>query len=331
MNRIAFYRKMFCSLLVFQAGLFTTLSAESFRVNAVHTLPVSLSAEQTTIKVGINDSVILVLPDDRTYLQGIELSIKVPQVVASWKDSVAWSIYDGVSPQPSTDCIDYTGTRTVVGTFNSLSLNLQIPLSKKNTIKKSPYEVYVKDLPAIIGNTVFFRLQLAMKGVPEEIFDAEFEMTAKPILVDKGRLVVSVAAPADTTLQPYTAFIDGTATILDKNGIVLDCGVHNISLVSDFYRNELRTVTIEQAKTSSVQITFRDITPMLLITAPLDAVIYVDEEKISNTKNPFPVSQGDHTVRFVIGDYEVVKTVKTVKGRSYTVSVSIDATISESQ
>lgn len=331
MHSLSVFKKVCLSLFLIQAGVTFKITAESFRVHQTHELTVSAAGESNTIKAGINDAVVLILPEDKSFIQGIEISIKVPQIVASWHDSVAWSFYDGIDPLPSADIIDYSGTRSSVGTFNALSLNLQIPLSEKNTIKKTPYAFYVKDIPAVSGNKLFFRLQLAMKGVPDEISEAQFEITAKPILIEKGRLVITVAPPSDASLQPYTAFIDGSAVKLDKKGIVLDCGVHNISLVSDFYRNELRTATIEQAKTTTMLITFRDITPMILITAPSDAIIYFDETKMENTKSPFSVQQGEHTVRFVVGDYEVVKTVNAVNGCSYTVSITVDATVSESQ
>ena len=111
---------------------------------------------------------------------------------------------------------------------------------------------------------------------------------------------------------------------------MLDAGVHNISIVSDFYRNELRTVTIEQAKTTSLNIKFRDIAPTVIITAPSNTVIYFDDKEIENTKQQFAVQQGEHKVRFVIGDYEVVKNITAVNGRSYTVDINIDAAVSES-
>lgn len=307
-------------------------AAETFRVHETMVLPVNVTGAPAVVKPGINDAVIIALPEDRTFIQGIELSIKVPQIVASWHDSIAWSFYDDINPIPTEKYIDYSGTRSTLGTFNALSLNIQVPLSEKNTIKKSPYSFMVKNIPQEIDGKLFFRLQIAMKGVPEEISSEHFEITAKPILIDKGRLVLSVAAPAgDALLQPYTAFIDGKPFIPEKKGLVVDSGVHTLSIVSDFYRNEVRTVTIEQAKTTALLVTFRNITPLVVVTAPSDAVIYFDNEKIENTKEPFPVTQGDHTVRFVIGDYEVVKTVSAVNGRSYTVSVTVDAAVSESE
>lgn len=321
----------------FTLALFISLSicniayAETFRVHQTIVLPVKVNEESVPIKAGINDAISIEMPPDMSFVQGIELYIKVPQIVASWHDSVAWSIYNEISPSPTEKNIDYTGTRMIVGTFNSLSLNIQVPLKQKNSIKKNPYAFYVEEIPDVKGNKMFFRLQIAMKGVPEEIDDALFEITAKPILINKGRLLLKTEPPKDQKEEPYTVFIDEKLVDIPNEGLLIDTGVHNLSIVSDFYRNEMRTITVQQAKTYSLNVTFRDITPIIVISAPSNAIIFLDNNEIENKSVPFSVPQGEHKVRFVIGDYEVVKSVTAVNGRSYTVSLDIDATISETE
>ena len=331
MNTFLSSKRFIFSLM---AALITTqiAGAETFRVHKTVVVPVSIDGSGATVTAGINDAVVLELPKDKTFVQGVELSVKVPQLITEWPDAVGWSFYNDIKPSPKESCIDYSGTRLLEDTKtfgNSFSLSIQIPLSEKNTIKPSPYATLLKRVPELVDNKLFIRFELGMKGVPDEIGDCLFELTAKPILIDKGRLLLSVEPPANAAMQPYSAFVDGKAVSFDQKGMLLDSGIHTVSLVSDFYRNEVRTVTIEQAKDARLHVAFRDIAPTVLITAPSGTVIFFDDNKIDNNKEPFAVQQGDHTVRFDVGDYEVVKSITAVNGRSYTVSITVDATVTE--
>ena len=321
-------KKVFLTFL--SAFLIAGAGAEDFRVHKVVPISIKSTDERTTATLGANDALLIELPEDMTYIQGVELTFKVPQVVSEWRDSVAWSVYSGVKPAPVPGKIDYSGSRIKVGTFgSSLSLSMLFPLSKDNPLKKTPYSVYMDDMPDISGGKIFLRLQLAMKGASEEIASAKFSVTAHPIFLNKGKLTVSALSPDGTDVKPYSAFIDGKAVELTAKGILLETGEHTLSLVSEFYRNEVRTINIDQAKTTALQIQFRDITPTVTLSAPKGTSVIFDDEPAQVLEEAFTVTPGEHTVRFVFGDYELVKTMRAENGRSYNVSVQMDAFITE--
>ena len=307
-------------------------AAETFRVHDVILLDIDSSGEKTTVSAGINDAVLIALPEDLTFVEGIELVFKVPQEVAAWRDSVAWSLYEALSPQPAAGQIDYSGTRSTVGTFgSSLSLNMQIPLYRENTIKKNAYSQYIAQVPDTTGGAIFLRLQLAMKGTGEEVYAARFEISGKPLFIDKGILILETSAPGGGAVQPYTVFVDGMAAEPADGELLLSPGSHDLSIVSDFYRNETRTVTIEQAKRTRIGIAFRAITPLVRLAVPEGTVVYLDDVLLEVASEPIPVTQGDHQLKFKVGDYELVKTISAVNGRTYTVSVNVDAHILEEE
>ena len=142
-------KKKFCVKKINASILFlfaaTFLNAETFRVSKVKT--VNLTNDFTTEKstsVGINEALAIFLPEDKTFLQGLEIKMDIPSAIASWPDCVACSIYNDISPKPSESKIDYSGTRFFVSTLpGRLSWILQIPLTKNNTIKsKKVYQKY---------------------------------------------------------------------------------------------------------------------------------------------------------------------------------------------
>lgn len=319
--------KMVFAFLLLTACTF----AEDFRVHKTNLLGAETEGKNQSVSVGINDSVILALPQDMTFVQGLEITIKVPKIVTEWRDSVAWSLYEDISPVPSEKRIDYSEKRVFVGTFaNRLSQIIKIPLSEDSDIKEDAYSQFIKISDAQKQGFIFLRFQLAMKGAGDELTNAKISVSAKPILKNKGRLVIQAEPPEGTELKPFTTFVDGT-NVNPEGGILLDTGSHDVSIVSDFYRNELRTVTIEKAKTENLHILFRDITPMIRLFVPQGSLVFIDETPVENYEMLIPTVPGDHTIKIVVGNYEIVKTLKAANGINYNVSVSMDAVVSEEE
>ncbi len=325
-----FLKKKSFYVFILTLVLVSNLNAETFRVRKTVSLCVPQVSSSPSIQAGIQDGIIIELPQDKTFIEGIELNFKVPQIVTEWHDSVAWSFYNALKPSPSLEKNDYSGTRGYTGTFgSSYNLCIQIPLKENNTIKKNPYAHYVDQLPEVIDGKIFLRLQLVMKGTDDDISSGIFEVSARPLLINKGKLSVKLESPDGSKIRAYTAYLDNKVISLDSKPLILSDGSHTLSLVSDFYRNEVRTVNIEQAEETLLNIKLRDIAPSVMLLAPQGSIIYFDDVKTAKTNKMFTVSQGSHTVRFVIGDYETVRTINTVNGRSYTISVNLETQVSE--
>ena len=101
---------------------------DSFRVRK--TVEVEVPPSGTVVcSAGIYDALAIKLPKDTTFLQGIELEIKIPEVISRYRGSVAYSLYTDVTPVPTKKTIDYTGTQQYLDVIPSkLSMILTIPL-----------------------------------------------------------------------------------------------------------------------------------------------------------------------------------------------------------
>lgn len=320
--------KVFCAFFLFSA-IFFSANAENFRVRKV--LPIQISENGGTSKVvsGISDAVFITLPEDRTFISGIELSFKIPEEIALWRDSVAYVFYGSVSPSPSGKVQNYSGNKIFFNTIPAkLSLTLDVPLASDFPIKKNPYSVRVSQSEEF-QKGIFIRFMQVMKGVPETLEAAEIEISAKAVLRDKGILNLSVTPPQSDE-KKYTVYIDEKPAEISKK-IMLDTGEHHLSVSSESYRNEVRTFRIEQGKTTEVELALRGNEPTLRILNPVSAVVLLDGNPVENTKNPLLVEPGEHTVKFTLGGYEVVKTVSVEKGHSYTVSLDVGASVSEEE
>lgn len=331
MKKNIYYKKFIFSLL-FIAGVFCAdINAESFRVSKVHAVTVKqeISFEEI-VKLGINDSLAITLPDDQTFIDGLELKFSIPETVAYWIDSVACSVYANIKPTPTPYQIDYSGTKAYVNTLpRKLSWVLQIPLKKDNKIRSNNYTTKVDTVVVPVDNVVFVRLQQVMKGIPEETMNAIIPISVKPILSNKGRLNLTIKSP-DKKIAPHTVFIDDNIVNLSSdNTILLETGIHNISIISELYRNEVRTVRIDQAKTTPLIVNMKSIEPTLLITVPDGALVMLDDEKCSTLGTEFVISEGEHKIKFAIGSYEIIKTISAIKGKTYKATFSLDLDIAE--
>lgn len=327
-NKKIFSTTLICTLLS------STFFAENFRVGKVHTISLdsnSLTSQTSSEKIGVSEALAIYLPEDQTFIEGIEIKMDIPESVASWMDCVACSVYDKITPLPSSSQIDYSGVRQYVSTLpGRLSWVLQIPIKENNSIKANKYTTKIDCVPEFKNRVVFIRLQPVMKGVPEETLQALIPMTVKALLIDKGQLIMNINNPEGSDF-PCTVYIDDKPVKYDKenNKVLLSSGIHTISIISNSYRNEVRTVRIDQAKVTNLDILMKSTEPTLIINAPETALIYLDDKKCDTLGKEFVISEGEHKIKFTIGDYEIMRSIQAIPGKTYTANFSVDLDISE--
>ena len=308
-----------------------SLSAETFRVSKVHTAEINSSPDsEISVNLGINDSLAITLPENQEYIEGIELKFSIPEAVAYWMDSVACSIYENINPIPDSSRIDYSGSRIFVRTLpNKLSWVLQIPLKKENSIKSNNYTQKLDKIVNPADNIIFLRLQPVMKGVPDETLNSIIPITIKPILSNKGKLNLSLIPP-ENELNPCSIFIDDKMIIYPtEEDIFLPAGVHDISIISEAYRNELRTVRIDQARQTDLTVKMKSINPTIFVSAPEGTAVFLDDNEFTQFDNETEIAEGEHKIKFVIGNYEMIRTINAIKGKTYKANFSLELQITE--
>lgn len=305
------------------------LSAEDFRIHRMNIAELSSPFDKKSVTMGVNDALGIKLPADVTFIDGIEIALKVPEIVLEWRDSVAWSIYSNIRPVPTEGLIDYSGNRVEVGTFEGASLyTVKVPTRIGGTVAADRYSHLTAAVTQSGGETLFFRLQLAMKGADDAITASQFEVSVAPIVSDKGLILLNVQSE-DNAVKNFTVFIDEKQREFDAKGFLVTEGNHTLSVVSDYYRNEVRTVTVERAKISKVDIMLRGINPNVRFIAPENTRVVFDDNDVTGKGSLFATTPGDHTVKFYIGDYEITKTLSLENGKNYNISVNIEAVVTE--
>lgn len=323
----------FFVLVIFVCVISVSAYAESFRTHAL--FPVTISEEQSSeqvVTVGINDSIAIFLPEKMTYCEGLEIQMQIPRAVAEWRDSVVFCIYGNIYPHPNAETIDFTGTRLHLSVLPMRSTwNVQIPLKHDNTIKADAFAEQLNIVPDISSGFLFVRFQPAMKGIPNETLEAHIRCTIRPILINKGALFLDVSAPGD---KPYIVLVDDKQVpsghfSVENSGNLIDVGNHTISIVSEHYRNETRTIRVEQAKTVSLSVTLKDIAPTLFVAPSAGVEIFWDDEPFNATGREVVINEGEHRIKFKTSAYELTKQIYAQNGKSYTASLSLDIQVTE--
>ncbi len=307
------------------------LYAESFRVRSLTPVLVDQKkAEATSVPLGYNDAIGISFPREATFLKGVEIEIKIPQDIVSYRNSMAYGVYKQVRPAPQAQSIDYQADRIELQPLPSrLSFVLQIPLRPDHGLKSGPYATVVPFVHDPRQGPLLFRLLPVMKGLPENIESLSFAVKIKPILANEGGFRLAVSYP-DGHAKPITVRVDERPVEDITTMLVLAPGNHHLSIVSQDYRNEVRMFTVEVARVTELSVALQGTAPRLLLEAPENAVISVDGAAVANPREPRELEPGEHTIQFTIGDYTITRQVLAERGKDYTVSMLIDVNVTVS-
>lgn len=307
------------------------LGAQNFRVRSMSTLVLDSKTPDThTIDIGYNDAVGIVFSENPVFLRAVEIEVRIPREILRYQNSMAYGVYRKVRPVPREGVIDYSGIQESYQPLPSrLSFVLQIPLIREHKLKTGPYATVLERVHDPKDGPVVFRLQPVMKGLPPTIEELQFQIRVKPLLTEEGALTVKLHHPGNEK-KPVRILVNEQPESVDNGMLLLPPGNHHISVVSDHYRNEVRMFAIESARITTVDITLQDTAPTLILVAPDNTTILVNDKEISDTREPMVIEPGAYTILFRIGDYEVVRQITAEKGKDYTVSMHIDINVSES-
>lgn len=329
-----------------------SLFAEQFRIAKTHLVEVEQSPDfLVEKKLGLNDVIAIFLPEDKEFIDGIEVKMDIPELVAYWRDCCGFYIYQDIKPKPSSDQIDYSGNKIFFDVVpGRLSWIIEIPLNKDSKLKSNQYTTILERIPDISNGYLFLRLQQVMKGTPEEVLASQIKFTIRPILSNKGRLNVNILLPekiesinpnenSENEIPSESLQNINSIVYIDENpyeyknicetGLLLDVGIHNISVITPEYRTEVRTIRIEQAQRIPLDIQLKSIEPTVILSAPEGTSVFVDNIPVNEFDKEMKISEGEHKFKVVIGDYEIIRNITIVKGKTYKINLAVDLEIEE--
>jgi hypothetical protein len=179
-----------------------------------------------------------------------------------------------------------------------------------------------------------FRLMPAIKGLPEDLENAVFQVRAKPIYADEGRMKLSFKwAEGLDQASPLSVTVDESETAVPREGIVLKPGTHSLRVSGPAVRDVFQTFTVAQARTTELSVELQDVTPRLYLEFPEKTKIQIELDGkalgAKEAREAIALSPGEHSVSFSVGDYSIQRRIQVQRGKSYRVSFLIDVKIAE--
>jgi hypothetical protein len=314
-------------------SLLSALPAEDVRAKVVEALELSSEASDgEKASLTYADAAGIFLPADLGFIDGIELELRIPPAVQAMKGSFIFFIYKGVRPFPDLKTVSYSGERVAMLVVPSrVSQVYQIPLSKNTTLKNSPYAILLpkleeRDFP------ILFRLMPAIKGLPGELETAAFQLKAKPIYIDEGRVRLSFTwAEGVDQDAPLSVWIDDKELKDPRESFMLKPGAHTLRVSGSEVRDKFQTFSVSQARNHEIEIALEDVTPRLVLEYPERTKIELDGKVLGpkEAKDSIALQPGEHTVGFSVGDYTIQRRIQVQRGKTYRVSLLVDVKVEE--
>ena len=281
---------------------------------------------------------VLQYPDDDTFVEGVEVEIKIPEPVRNAPGSFAVYVYRGASPDPEHKVMLFSASRLVLQPIPPGNrLFLLLPVRADNDIHSGPGAVAVSSVSDRSLFPLLLTIQPIAKGIPTQAMDAEFQIRIRPISLNKGGAHI-VVSDADTGKviawaspnSPVTVTLNGQPIPYQRDRYLLDPGLYRIDVESSVYNSESRTFDVDKGKTTEVDFLMERPSAHLRIDAPRGATVYLDGIQITSLEH-VRVAPGEHTVLYRVGDYTVSRRFTAVQKKDYEISLFLDIMINETK
>ena len=323
-------KQRLCITLFFLFFAVSFFYPDNFRVSAMHTRVFNTEVfEPISLTIGYNDAVSFTIKNDFLFLEGIELEIKQDKTSMNYPNSIAYTVYTDIKPEPSKNYVDYSAKKINTALLpNRFSHILRIPLKKDYTFKRIKNSELLPYSSSVAVNPIMLRLNPAMKGLPDDFERASFTVIIRPLLIAEGGLQLKLQFP-DKEQKPVTVQLNNEYLTHFEDLQLLLPGTYSVSISSDAYRTEMRSCIIERGKITQLDVSLKSITPLLHIQAPENVAVFLDNQELTLSKGQLPVAVGVHTVVFKMGTYELTRQITVEEGKTYEMTMTMDVLLQE--
>ncbi len=315
-----------------QAGFSETLRGS---VEQVETLQIAAGSQQR-FELGMNDLGVLRLEGDVRFLRGVQLEVQVPGSAQEFPGSFALYILRDVSPDPELAVMTFQGRRVALEPlplgarfFYSMPAVPEHQLRSTVDARVAPQSLGIEAYPVV------FSIIPVMKGISPAAAEGRFVVTARPLLLDRGALRLSILTPegdeireAQGAFRNFSLSIDGEEVEYTGEEIVLATGLHRLSLESQVFENETVTFGVERGTVAEMNIELERPRSEITVDAPRNAELFVNGVPW-NRNEPLSLDPGDHTILFELGDFSVSRRFQVEPKKDYEIVLSLDIMIRE--
>jgi hypothetical protein len=273
------------------------------------------------------------LEGDTRFLRGLRMELLLSNLLKQHFDSFALAIYRRVSPEPRPGLTAYQGERIF---FQYLPYQNRIYVllpvggmeGVDDQLPAGSYRVETlltpEDFPLLVA------IKPLMKGIPDAVIEAKFQLTVRPILEKRGQFELVLRYPPGMEGEPVSVFLDEQELNPYGGRREAPTGLHRLRVTSAAFKEVSSGFTVESGQNSVVEVTLELLASLLTIEAPQSAEVYLDGQKLSAFAGMrLPIEEGSHQVFIKVADFSVSKKFTVAKGRHYHISCLFDILLTE--
>ncbi|MDR1177313.1 MAG: hypothetical protein LBK64_00660 [Spirochaetaceae bacterium] len=286
-----------------------------------------------SLVMSVFDTAVVTLAGETRFIKGVEIQITAPQDYLRYRGSMAVIFYGEAAADPPDQGVADISVRQLAfePLPNKIQTVYQIPIRPNHGLRTTPYASVPLEIMRDNQFPLFVRLLPVIKGYSEEFEAMRFQVSVKPIFSDEGAVRIGVNYPEQLRDRPFILLIDDAVVENPGGEKLLREGEHHLVILSDDYRNENKRFLIERGRVLDLSIELQDPTPLVYFEVPANTRVYFDNAPVTAFRDPFPVTPGEHQVRFQVGDYSVIKPLLVEKGKTYRVALDVDVSITETE
>ena len=314
----------------------TSASADNLRGPLIDTLTVEPASEGASVVLPIEGIAIIELGGDQRFFDAIDLQLTVPGVVTRYPGAVIATLLGSAYFTSRAGVADVTGVELLFHPLHTSGTTLfLVPVREDAPIDAS---AAITVLEAVVTSDQFplaFSLVQLMKGIDDDLLNAEFQLTARPVTRDIGGVSLTLRTESGEPYDMLSLRVPGFQLAIDVQEVSLqeeylvEPGLRRFSLTSDLYLDQETIVGVERGTLVDLEIPLLPALATVSYTAPRGSRIYVDGQALDLSSGDFTVQPGEHTIVVTIGDYTVTKRFSVDEGRTYSISLMMDIDVEE--
>lgn len=329
MNNIKIRKNLIMILLV---GILFPIGAKNFRgpvLDAVVIKEIQDYSKQVSLSVG--ELLPLQLDSSGELLEGILVEISLTERLKRYSDSFGLMLYYNVNPVPVKNILDYSGKTLFSEVFPLMNkISLYIPLKRGTGEAFRGIGKYVASPVTPGGFPLVLTVEFVMKGVPDSVLRLPFRLKISPVLKKVGFLTPLIIKPEEKSDEKIEFYIDDSPYDPEETPIALESGLHTLLVISEAFKEESRSFSIETGETTEVEIALEVEKPEVKIDALPGTLIFIDGNKIDEiSEEGIDLAEGEHAFLFKIGDYSVSRNIYIKNGKKYNFSLFFEIDVKE--
>ncbi|MCL2184798.1 MAG: hypothetical protein FWB86_02945 [Treponema sp.] len=319
------------SLLLFISGI--NIYPQSFRTIVEGSVEItSERISETPVTISTNGSVIINIGTDPRFLRGVELEISAPAawVQPRFRNMLIMSICNDLYPKSASGITDFTSRQLATAPLPSrLSIIYHIPVRTNHGLRNTTSVIVPTAIIQPESFPILFNLRPIDKGLPPEVENMTFNVTARAIFSDEGAVRLEPRYPPQLRNRPFTVLINDNVITNILEDIILREGENHLVIISENYRNESRRFIVERGKIIDLIIELQDPAPIIIFEGPQNAQIFFDNVPIVQNREPIIAEPGSHEIKYQIGDYTIIRSINVQRGKTYRIALDVNLNIIE--